>query len=254
MEGTYGNRFHEDLKERKHMLQNVITETMRSRGTLVIPVFALERTQILLLEIKDMIEKRLIPKVSIFLDSPLAIQLTTVYNRYREYFKRDILSRFTSREAIFDFPGLRMTPTTEDSKAINGAPSPKIIIAGSGMSQGGRILHHEKRYLPDSKSTLLIFGYQSQGSLGRRILDGAKQVRILGEDVVVRAHIKAIGAYSAHADQRQLLEWLIQFKGSVKNVYIVHAEPDAATALRAKIADQFGIQAVAPLEHQAVEL
>ncbi len=254
MEGTYGNRIHEDLKERKHKLQNAITETMKNRGTLVIPVFALERTQILLLEIKDMIEKKLIPKVPIFLDSPLAIQLTTVYNRYREFFKPDILSRFTSREAIFDFPGLRMTPTTEDSKSINAAGAPKIVIAGSGMSQGGRILHHEKRYLPDPRSALLIFGYQSQGSLGRRILDGAQVVRIMGEDVPVRARIKAIGAYSAHADQRQLLEWLMQFKGSVKKVFMVHAEPDAALALKAKIADQVGVETMAPSEHQAVEL
>jgi len=254
MEATYGDRFHEDLTERKHLLQNVITETMHNKGTLVIPVFALERTQVLLLEIKDMIEKKKIPRVPIFLDSPLAIQLTTVYNRYREYFKQDVLSRFTSREAIFDFPGLRMTPTTEDSKSINTSAGPKIVIAGSGMSQGGRILHHEKRYLPDSRSTLLIFGYQAVGSLGRRILDGASTVRIMGEDVPVHAHIKAIGAYSAHADQRQLLEWLAQFKGSVKKVFLVHAEPDSAKAMHAKIADQFGLNAIAPAEKDSVEL
>lgn len=254
MEATYGGRIHEDISERKHKLQNAITETMKNKGTLVIPVFALERTQILLLEIKDMIEKKKIPRVPIFLDSPLAIQLTTVYNRYREYFKSEVLSRFTSREAIFDFPGLRMTPTTEDSKAINGAGAPKIVIAGSGMSQGGRILHHEKRYLPDPRSALLIFGYQSQGSLGRRILDGASLVRIMGEDIPVRAQIKAIGAYSAHADQRQLLEWLLLFKGSVKKVFLTHAEPDSALAMTAKIKDQMGIEGVAPKEHDLVEL
>ncbi|MDO8601656.1 MAG: MBL fold metallo-hydrolase [bacterium] len=254
MESTYGDRIHEDLTERQHLLQNAITETMRNKGTLMIPVFALERTQILLLEIKDMVEKKKIPRVPIFLDSPLAIGLTTIYNRYRDYFKPEVLARFSSRETIFDFPGLKMTSTTEESKAINYVPSPKIVIAGSGMSQGGRILHHEKRYLPDPRSALLIFGYQSQGSLGRRILDGAQSVRILGEDVSVRAKIKAIGAYSAHADQKQLLEWLMQFKGSVKQVYLVHAEPAAAASLHDKIADQFGIQAIAPSEHQVIEL
>lgn len=254
MEATYGNRIHEDISERKHKLQNAITETMKNRGTLIIPVFALERTQILLLEIKDMVEKKKIPRVPIFLDSPLAIQLTTVYNRYREYFKQDVLSRFTSREAIFDFPGLRMTPTTEDSKSINAAGAPKIVIAGSGMSQGGRILHHEKRYLPEAQSALLIFGYQTQGSLGRRILDGATSVRIMGEEVPVRAHIKAIGAYSAHADQRQLLEWLAPFKGSVKKIFLSHAEPDAAAVMSQKIREQFGIEAVAPAEHDSFVL
>ncbi len=254
MESTYGDRIHEDITERRHKLQNAITETMKNKGTLVIPVFALERTQILLLEIKDMIEKKLIPRVPIFLDSPLAIKLTAVYNQYRDYFKREVLSRFSSREAIFDFPGLRMTLTTEESKAINVSGSPKIVIAGSGMSQGGRILHHEKRYLPDPRSALLIFGYQTQGSLGRRILDGASTVRIMGEEIPVRANIKAIGAYSAHADQRQLMLWLEQFKGSLKRVYLVHAEPEAATALHAKIADQLGVEAIAPTEHQAVEL
>lgn len=254
MEATYGDRNHEALPERQHLLQNVISETMKNRGTLMIPVFALERTQVLLLEIKDMVEKKKIPRVPIFLDSPLAIQLTTIYNRYRDYFKQDVLSRFTSREVIFDFPGLRMTPTTEDSKAINSTSAPKIVIAGSGMSNGGRILYHERNYLSDPRSTLLIFGYQALGSLGRKLLDHAPLVRILGEDVPVRAHIKAIGAYSAHADQRQLLAWVSQFKGTAQKVFLVHGEQVASTVLKSKIEEYVGIVTTAPAEGEQVVL
>ncbi len=248
MESTYGNRNHEDVVERKHQLQNVITETIHNHGTLVIPAFALERTQILLLEIKDLMEKKKIPHVPIFLDSPLAIKLTEVYNRYRDYFKPEVVSRFATKETIFDFPSLHLTLTTDDSKGINAIPSPKVIIAGSGMSQGGRILHHEKRYLPDPRSTLLIFGYQTTGSLGRSLLDGAHMVRIMGDDIAVRAHIKAIGAYSAHADQRQLLAWARPLKGSAKKIYLVHGEADEASALQAKIHEELGIETIVPTE------
>ena len=127
-------------------------------------------------------------------------------------------------------------------------------MAGSGMSEGGRIIHHEKRYLPDPKSTLLIFGYQATGSLGRRLLDGEKSVRILGEDVPVRAHIKAIGAFSAHADQRQLLEWVKPLKGRVKKIWLVQGELDAATAFKDKLKTDLDLEAEIPTPGDIVEL
>lgn len=254
MESAYGNRIHEDLSERRSKLEKVIVETMKAGGALMIPAFALERTQILLLELKDMLAKHSIPNVPIFIDSPLAIKLTAVYNLYRTYFKPELQHRFSDIQDMFKFPGLHMTATTEDSKAINSVANPKIVIAGSGMSHAGRILHHERRYLPDPKSTLLIFGYQAEGSLGRLLLNGAPAVRIMGEEVTVRAKIKALGAYSAHADQRQLLDWIKPLKNSVKKVFLVQGEGDAAGVLASKIEGEFGISSEVPTEGESVVL
>ncbi|PIR86836.1 MAG: MBL fold hydrolase [Candidatus Harrisonbacteria bacterium CG10_big_fil_rev_8_21_14_0_10_49_15] len=254
METVYGNRNHEDRQRRSEKLEEVVRQSVADGGVMMIPAFAMERTQILLMELKDMLRKNNIPEVPIFLDSPLAISLTAVYNHYRHYFKEEIQSRYADIEYMFRFPGLKQTLTTEESKGINRVQNPKIVIAGSGMSTAGRIIHHEKRYLPDPKSTLLIFGYQATGSLGRRLLDGEKSVRILGEDVPVRAHIKAIGAFSAHADQRQLLEWVKPLKGRVKKIWLVQGELDAATAFKDKLKTDLDLEAEIPTPGDIVEL
>jgi metallo-beta-lactamase family protein len=254
MESAYGDRNHESLADRKEKLERVITETIHAGGCLMVPAFALERTQILLLELQDLFLKHKIPTVPTFIDSPLAIKLTTVYNLYCDYFRPELASRCSNLEDMFRFPGLHMTPTTEDSKATAQVSNPKIVIAGAGMSQAGRILHHEKLYLPDPKSTLLIFGYQASGSLGRQLLDGAKTVRILGEDVAVRAKVKAIGAYSAHADQRQLLEWLKPLAPKVKEVFLVQGEDNAAHVLADKIKEAYGVNTLVPTEGSSVVL
>ena len=254
MECTYGDRNHEDLKRRKEKLQAIIKESLVDGGVLMIPAFSMERTQILLLELKDMLKEHGIPSVPIFLDSPLAIKLTEVYNRYRHYFREELRHRYADVEGMFNFSQLKKTLTTEESKSINNVSSPKIIIAGAGMSQGGRIIHHEKRYLPDPKSDLLIFGYQVEGSLGRRLLDGEKKVRILGTDVQVKAAIRAIGAYSAHADQRQLLNWVRPMKKNLKRLFLVQGEEKAALVLKDKIKADIGIEAEIPELGTSVEL
>ncbi len=254
IESAYGDRIHESIPERQRKLETVILDSVKAGGTLMIPAFALERTQVLLLEIKDMLEKHKIPRMPVFVDSPLAIKLTAVYSQYRHYLKKEIAHRFESKETIFDFPGLRMTPTVEDSKSINLAPNPKIVIAGSGMSHGGRILYHEQLYLSDPKSALLIFGYQAEGSLGRRLLNGASEVTIFGKPVQVRAKIKAIGAYSAHADQNQLLTWITPLKDKAKKVFVVQGEQSAATTLAQKITEHINVPAVVPTEGMSVEL
>lgn len=254
MESAYGNRNHEDLNNRYQKLERVILETIRAGGVLMIPAFALERTQILLLELHQMMEKHQIPAVATYIDSPLAIKLTAVYNLYHSYLKPELAHHFKNIDQIFKLPNLHMTLTTDDSKAINHTPNPKIIIAGSGMSHAGRILHHEVRYLSDSKSTLLIFGYQAEGSLGRRLLEGAKTVRILGQEVHVHARIKAIGAYSAHADQRQLMEWVKPLVGSVKKVFLVQGEVAAASVLAEKLHSELKLSAEIPTHGQSVVL
>ena len=247
IESTYGDRIHEDLPRRKEILEDVIEDTVKRGGVLMIPAFAMERTQELLFEINNLIEEGRIPRIPVFLDSPLAIKLTAVYRNYDRYLSHPAPGKTAGdRGHLFQFPWLTMTETTEASKAINAVPSPKIVIAGSGMSHGGRILHHEKRYLSDPKSTLFLVGYQASGSLGRQLLDGAKTVRIFGEDVAVEARVKAIGGYSAHADQPQLLSWLRSMRKTLKKAFMVQGEEPAAQALAGKITDELAVAAHVP--------
>lgn len=257
MESTYGGRIHEAEKIRKNELESVIEETIKAGGVLMIPAFALERTQELLFELNELVENGRIPRVPVFIDSPLAIKLTAVYKKYlksSDYFNEEAMILLKAGDAIFDFPGLRLSLTTEESKKINDVPPPKIIIAGSGMSNGGRILHHEKRYLSDPKNTLLFVGYQASDSLGRRILDGAKTVKILGESVPVRTKVKAIGGYSAHADQPALLEWLRPIGPNLKEVFLVQGEEDEMLPLEGKIRDELAVSVRIPKAGEEVVL
>jgi len=249
IESTYGGRIHENIEIRKDILEDVIEDTVKAGGVLMIPVFAMERTQELLFELNELVENNRIPKVPIFIDSPLAIKLTSVYKKYSQnpnYFDEEAISILRKGDAIFDFPGLKLTLTTEQSKEINEVKPPKVIIAGAGMSQGGRILHHERRYLSDPKSTILFIGYQVNGSLGRQILDGAKSVKIFGEEIPVRCRVQAISGYSAHADQRGLLNWLRPMRLSLKKVFLVQGEEDQMLPLAQKIRDELAIEAVIP--------
>lgn len=245
VESVYGNRVHEDKDERRQILEEAIEETIRNGGTLMIPSFALERTQEILFEINHLVENDLIPKVPVFLDSPLAIKATRVYRKFVHYFNKRAYSIWMKGDKLFDFPMLKFTDKTAESKRINDVSPPKVIIAGSGMSTAGRILHHERRYLPDPKSMLLIIGYQASGTLGRKILDGAREIKIFGKNVPVKARIKAIGGYSAHADQPALVEWVGNIKG-VKRVFCIQGEKDAAESLAERIKKDLGVDAIAP--------
>ncbi len=254
IESAYGDRVHEDVSARREMLEDAIEDTIKSKGVLVIPAFAMERTQQLLFELNELVERGRIPKVPVYIDSPLAIKLTEVYRKYKKYFNQGTTDLIRGGDDILNFPGLIFTPTTEDSKKINDAAAPKVIVAGSGMSQGGRVLHHERRYLQDHKSMLLLVGYQAEGSLGRRLLEGAKSVRILGEEVPVLAKIRMISGYSAHADQPRLLEWLGSARFSLKKVFVVQGDEGASAALVQKIGDELVIHAQAPKYQESVEL
>lgn len=246
MESVYGDRNHENRDERKVELKRIIKDTMKAGGTLMVPAFSIERTQELLFEIENMMEAGEIPEVPVFLDSPLAIGITAVYKKHKKYLNKNVNSIDTNGDGIFKFKHLRYTKETSESKAINGVQSRKIIIAGSGMSNGGRILHHEKRYLPDPKSTLLLAGYQAAGSLGRMIQDGAKTVNIMGETVVVNAKIEQIGGYSAHKDSDELLEFVAHTADTLKKVFVVMGEPKSSMFLTQRIRDYLGVDAVAP--------
>jgi metallo-beta-lactamase family protein len=188
------------------------------------------------------------------MDSPLAIRLTAVYEKYHNYFDETAAAAIASGNDILNFPGLHFCLTPEESKAINRVPAPKVIIAGSGMSNGGRILHHEMRYLTDPKSCLLLVGYQANGTLGRRLLDGAKRVRIFGVEIEVRAKIRMISSYSAHADGPKLLAWLEPRKDTLKKVFVVQGEEDQSEYLAEKIKTELKADAVIPKQGEMVEL
>jgi len=254
MESVYGDRVHEGKEERRDRLEDIIEETMRAGGTLMIPAFSLERTQELLYEIENMMEHSRIPLSPVFLDSPLAIKVTNVFKKYEDYFNAHARQRIHDSDGVFRFPQLIMTDTTAQSKRIYEASDKKIIIAGSGMSNGGRILHHEKRYLPDPKSTLLLAGYQAPGSLGRVLQDGAREVIIMGEHVPVNARVVTISGYSAHKDSEGLLDFVAQTADIVKKVFVVMGEPKSSLTLVQRIRDYLGVSAVAPAAGESVEL
>ncbi len=254
IESAYGNRIHEDIDERKGKLERAIEDTVRRGGTLIIPSFALERTQELLVECNNLIEHGRIPRVPIFIDSPLAIRATEVYRRYQDYFNADMRALIRSGDDIFQFPGLHLTLHAEDSKAINNVQGPKVIFAGAGMMNGGRILHHARRYLPDKKNMILFIGYQAAGSLGRRILDGEKRVKIWREEVPVEAEVRSIRGYSAHADTNGLFSFVENNAESLKRVFVVQGEPAASLFLSQRIRDYLGINATAPEFGEIVSL
>lgn len=254
IESTYGDRVHEDVGRRREMLQGAIEETFARGGVLMIPTFAMERTQDLLYHFHQLYEEKKLPDEPVFLDSPLAIRLTELFKKHEDAFNDKVEDIVKKGEEVLTFPGLRVTLTTEQSKEINNIPAPKIIIAGSGMSNGGRILHHEMRYLPDPKSEVVFVGYQAEGSMGREMLMGAAEVRIFGETVPVRCHKIDIPGYSAHADQPHLLDWLSSMKGSLKKVYVVQGEQASSEALAHKIIDGFGVAAEVPHLNESVTL
>jgi metallo-beta-lactamase family protein len=246
IESAYGDRVHGTATKSEESLEDAIEDIVKTQGVLLIPAFAMERTQDLLFHLNGLVEKKRVPALPIFIDSPLAIKLTAVYKKYENYFNKETYNLVRSGDDILNFPGLRLALTTEQSREINSVPPPKVIIAGSGMSHGGRILHHEIRYLPDPKNMILFVGYQAKDSLGRQILDGSKRVNILGEEVEIRCKKKVISSYSAHADQPRLLAWLRPMRLSLKTVFVVQGEPEASAALAQKIKDELAIEAVIP--------
>lgn len=254
IESAYGGHNHPPEKIAKDLLEDIIEDVISRQGVLMIPTFALERAQLILYHLNELAEHKRIPYVPIYVDSPLAIYLTGVYQKHSQFLNKQARDLIESGEAIFKFPGLSYTVSTHESKMINRVPPPKIIIAGSGMSQGGRILHHEERYLPDPKSTLLFATYQGEGTLGRQIFDGAKEVKIAGQTILVQAQVKSISGYSAHADQAELLNWISRIKKPIKKIFVVQGEEKSVLSLKQMIMDSLGILAEAPQLNEIAEL
>jgi len=254
MESVYGDRNHESRNERRKNLERTIEDNYKRKGTLIIPTFSLERSQELLFELNELMENNRIPEMPIFFDSPLAIRLTEIFKHFKNYFNEAAQKAISSGEHIFDFPELHSTLRSEESKVIASVPNPKVVIAGSGMSAGGRIVHHERHYLPDPNNTILLMGYQSVGTPGRLIQEGVKTVRITGEDVAVRAHVVTISGYSGHKDSDGLINFVEDTSETIKKVFVVMGEPKSSMFLVQKMRDNLGIEAYAPEKGDSVLL
>ncbi len=257
MESVYGDRLHEQVSERTALLQHYIEETRRKNGTLIIPAFSLERTQGMLLEINNLVETGKIKPLPVFLDSPLAISVTDIYRRYTAYLSPAVQAQIASGDDIFDFDGLEFTRSVKESHEIDAEKGAKIIIAGSGMSHGGRIQRHEQNYLDDPKTTVLLVGYQAAGSIGRILEDGAKKVTIDGKVVKVKATIAKIAGFSGHADRDQLINLVAhgaEKAEDIKGVFVVMGEERSSLFLTQRLRDYLGVKAKAPDENEEVEI
>lgn len=228
MESTYGNRSHLVKEADTVTLARIIRETFQAGGNVIIPAFAIDRTQDLLMVLEEMVDKGEITNHSIYVDSPLAIAATEIFADFREYFNDTATKRYQVDEAPFSFPGLNFSRTVEESLALNKIKSGAIIISASGMADAGRIKHHLKHNLWREECTVIFIGYQAEGTLGRRLLDGEKLVRIHGEEVAVHANIVNLYGFSAHADREELLDWVKSFPHKPQSIFVVHGEESSA--------------------------
>jgi metallo-beta-lactamase family protein len=246
MESVYGDRNHEPKDLRREKLATIIRETHARGGTLVIPAFSIERTQVLIYELNKLVENNMIPSIPVYVDSPLATRVTEVYKNSTELFNEKAKEDIARGDNLFDFPRLLFTESREASAEIDHTKGPKIILAGSGMSIGGRVRHHEEIYLPDARNTILLVGYQTLGSVGRYLLEGAKKVRIGDQDVAVKAKIESIMGYSSHKDSDHLVEFAATAHSTAKKIFVVMGEPKAATFLAQRIRNEAGLDAMYP--------
>ena len=228
VESTYGNRIHEVQSAIGDELAGVINQTVAAGGNIYVPSFALERSQEVLYYMVKLLAEDRIPHIMVFVDSPMAISVTEVFQHHPELFDREMLKLIREGNSPFDFPTLTMTRTADQSKALNYINGTAMIIAGSGMCTGGRIKHHLAKNISGQENTVLFVGYQAEGTLGRHIASGAGEVRILGQEYPVRANIVQIHGFSAHADREELFRWLSSLQSPPRHLFIVHGETEAA--------------------------
>ena len=250
MESTYGDRVHGDMEAIPTALMRIVRETRKAGGKLVIPAFAIERTQELIYHLNGLFRAKKIQREPVFVDSPMAIRVTEVFSRHPELFDEETRALMGQGAAPYACPGMQVTASVEDSKAINRVHGPAIIIAGSGMCNAGRIKHHLAKTISEPENTILFVGYQSPGTLGREILDGAREVRIFGQWHPVRARVERLTGFSAHADRDELLTWLQAFNQSPRSIFVTHGEAATARSFAAFVHEKTGWTASAPAYHQ----
>lgn len=239
MESTYGNRVHPHTDPRPELAQ-VIRQTVERGGSIVVPAFAVERTQKFVFMLKEMMEAGQIPKVPVFCDSPMAIKAVEIYLKHEEDYTAEARTLIRKYGSPLEWPGFTFASTADESKKINEVHYPTIIISSSGMVTGGRILHHLAQRLPDPKNTVLFIGFQAPGTRGFTIKSGAREVKIFGDFVQIRAQIAVLEQFSDHADPPELLEWLHTFPKKPRITYLVHGEPAASSQLRDAMAKELG--------------
>lgn len=233
-ESTYGDRAHERVGEIEDDLARIITETAKRGGKIIIPAFALERTQEMILRLENLIHEKRIPQLNIYVDSPLAGKLTRVFEKHPEYYDEDLKKRAEKHRNIFSFPNLHFTETVEESKELNHLLGPAIIMAGSGMMENGRVRHHLKNHIEEPETSILVVGYQAVETLGRKIAQGDKVVKILGREYDVKAEIHVFKSLSAHADMG-LLDEYVQHINGLQKIFLVHGEQDSREAFAQRI-------------------
>lgn len=247
MESVYGDRLHPHLEDRVPQLRDTLNAAIKRGGAILMPAFSIERTQLMLYELSNLMEAGEVPQIPVFLDSPLAIGVTEIYEKHaREYFNTKAREELSHEQSLFRFPFLTMTRSREESHEIDSTKGPKLIIAGAGMSHGGRIGRHEGKYLPDPSTTLLIVGYQAPGSPGRLLQDGARTVRIDGRMVKIRGKVETLTAWSAHADRDGLLAFAEKALPKAHTIFVAIGEPSAARFLAQRIRDYVGGNTIAP--------
>ena len=246
VDSVYGDRNHESKDERDQRFRQIVSETIEKGGALVIPAFSIERTQVILYELNNMIEDGKIPSVPVYLDSPLGRRVTDIYAKHSKNFNEGVQKEIKGGDDIFKFPKLSITHGSFDSKKIESSPNPKIIISGSGMSSGGRVIWHEMAFLPDPKSTILLMGYQAVGTLGRRIEDKPASVMINGQMIPIRARVEMISGYSSHKDSDGLVDLVSSTADTLKKVFVVMGEPKSSTYLAQRLRDELDIEAICP--------
>ena len=227
VESTYGDRLHKNSPDISDSLAKIVNSTWKAGGNIIVPSFALERSQEVLYHLNELVLEDRIPHLMVFLDSPMAINITEVFKRHSDLFDQEMSNLVRNNRSPFDFPNLKMVQTADESKAINHILGTVMVIAGSGMCTGGRIKHHLVTNISRRESTILFVGYQAIATLGRQIVDGAKKVRILGRYHPVRARIAQIHGFSSHADRNELFRWLSELKKNPRRVFVVHGESEA---------------------------
>jgi metallo-beta-lactamase family protein len=240
VESTYGDRLHEDGDKIADELAEVINSTVKAGGNIVVPSFALERSQEILYYMNELLSADRIPHIMVLFDSPMAVSITEIFEGHLELFDKEAKAIIRSGKSPFSFPGLTRVSTTDESKAINRISGSIMIIAGSGMCNGGRIKHHLVSNISRPESTILFVGYQAVGTLGRQIVDGATTVRILGKKYKVKARIVQINGFSAHADKDELLHWLSAIKNQPRGVFVVHGEEEVANSFADYLKEKLG--------------
>ncbi|QSH39278.1 MBL fold metallo-hydrolase [Candidatus Kaiserbacteria bacterium] len=246
MESVYGDRVHENRDDRVSLLRDALIDTHKNNRTLLIPSFAMQRTQLLLYEINKMVEQGSVPEIPVYLDSPLASKVTDIYKKHTNLFNDTVQKEIAAGDDIFEFPRFTIVRDAKESHSLLNAPSPKVIISASGMSVGGRIIMHEKRLLTDKNTTILFVGYQGVGTLGRRIQDGEQNITIEKKKVRVRARRQTIRGFSAHKDREGLIDFVENSAETLEGVFVAMGEPKSSLFLVQRLRDFLSVPAIAP--------